>query len=180
MEANRRQLSQKKVILKFDDGVVRTVRYAHRKVRMGELPDYNTFTSKFDDKLLRVIEWLANLKIEYRLSQDVISNATLAIGQIIAKESGGQVAITDDTEEYLVYVPNHLGHYVVLLDKFIQQIINDEDWDLSGIVRVQTIGTSTNKVSSKEKLSMQLAEAIENENYELAARLRDEVNIDKT
>ena len=80
-----------------------------------------------------------------------------------AKINNGRLAFFEDTKEPVVYVPGPDGHFIYKVD---QKILSEDGEEVTLMTEPSTF---------TDKLTEQMNEAIESEDYDRAAKLRDEI-----
>ena len=172
-------MAQKKaepeVRIKFDDGTTRKI----------ILTQVNEKPQKFLEKKTGLIyghgdfyaqtigilySWICLHGPDDKFSQEVVEAAEMVIMRGLSEKTGGYAAIDDENGEFLVYVPSSKGEYVILISKLMDKIIREGEFSYADeVLRVTKVG----KKISADELREQLKAALEVENYELAAKLRD-------
>jgi hypothetical protein len=121
-----------------------------------------------------IAAWTAIHSPEHKDSDDFMEAAVLVMLNGLAEKTGGFLVYAAKLEEAFVYVPAPSQNFVVRIQAGFYEMLSKNHWDYSNYIElVTTIG---NKVTVDE-LREQLKIAIEKENYELAAKLRDKINM---
>jgi hypothetical protein len=117
--------------------------------------------------------WISNHGPDDESADSFRAAAMLLMAQALSEKYAGYMA--EDTEhcEFLVYVPTTDGHLVIMINKLLNKILQDGDWSFTEEMFEVTI---LGKKLSTDELRGQLKSAIDEENYELAAKLRDKLN----
>ena len=124
----------------------------------------------FDDGVFMVqLRDMLNICMEkYRNNKAQIIEIAVAglmlSAEELAKMNNGRLAFFEDTKEPVVYVPGPDGHFIYEVDQ--KKILSEDGEEVTLITEPSTF---------IDKLTVQMNEAIESEDYDRAAKLRDEI-----
>lgn len=128
----------------------------------------------FYSQTVGVLEaWKSCHSPEHELSLRVTCYAKYFIAYSMAKEKNGYTAYSEGSEkELVVYVPSKEGDYFIDIDELFENLLAGEyDYDNS----IWSVEKVANEITLVE-LEEELVDAVNSENYELAATLRDQIN----
>lgn len=174
-------MAQKKkdseVKIKFEDGRIRKIGFVEINEKPRQFLEQKTGLiygrGDFYSQTVGVLySWICKHGPDDMFSGDVLAAAEVVILRGLAEMTGGYVAVDKDNEEMMVYVPEAGAHYVIMTSTLMDKIINGEWSYADEIFKVETMG----KKLSVDELRAQLKAALESEDYELAAKLRDKLN----
>lgn len=120
--------------------------------------------------------WKCNHSPDDPETSDVVLAATFVIAHGLAEMTGGYTAVTkDDDELVLVYTPNEKSPFVITIEPMMDEVLAG-NYNYSEFVKgIEIIGTKVALDVTLDSLRMQLKDAIEAEDYELCAKLRDKI-----
>jgi UvrB/uvrC motif len=112
--------------------------------------------------------------LEFTGSDEVIANVMYAMAYGLAENEGGIICYVENTSELLVYIPHVSGyHYIIRFQNKFVEMLETHNWIyVKAIELVETI----EGMFPIEDLNLQLKKALETEDFELAAKLRDEIS----
>lgn len=172
-------MAQKKqepeVRIKFADGSTRKIILTEVNEKPQEFLEKKTGLiygqGDFYSQTIGILySWICKHGPDDKFSQEVVAAAEMVIMRGLSEMTGGYAALDDENEEFLVYVPSSKGDYVILISKLMDKIIKEGEFSyVDEVLSVTKVG----KKISVDELREQLKAALEVENYELAAKLRD-------
>jgi hypothetical protein len=119
-----------------------------------------------------IYAWITFHPPQHEDTETFMSGAICILLCGIAEEAGGLLVYNADSGECFVYVAEESQHYIVRIEKGIHDMIIASNWDFSPYIEpVTTMG----KKISTDHLNHQLKEALADEDFELAAQLRDKI-----
>lgn len=120
-----------------------------------------------------IFAWKCNHGPDDELAEQFMTAAQLMIIQALSEKYAGYPAIDQENSEFFVYIPTTTGELVINASNVFEKMVFEGDSSFADkIYKV----TSKGKKLSIDELREQLKSAIEEENYELAAKLRNKLS----
>jgi hypothetical protein len=169
---------QPQVRIKFEDGTIRKINFIEINDEAQKFLEEKTGLlygrGDFYAQTIGVLySWICKNGPDDEFSDEVLEAAELVILRGLSEMTGGYAAVDEENMELLVYSPDSQGHFVILTSNLIEKIIKDGEFSYANeIFSVNTMG----KKVTVDELREELKVALKDENYELAAKLRDKLS----
>jgi len=163
-----KQEQHRKLMLKFQDGKIRIIiiggEYAAEKTFLEQASGIKFNSSPIALQLCDMIIMCDKKYCHDEVFLSKICNAcALLFAQNFAEANKGYMAYFEYSNEPLVYIPSPHGHFIYQVDTNIYSQVGEE---------VTLISENPTIVDT---LTVQINQAIDSEDYERAAKLRDEI-----
>jgi len=112
--------------------------------------------------------------LNYRGSEKVIANIMHIMAYGLGEMEGGIVCLDRYSKELLVYVPHPSRyHYIIRFQNWFQDMIKTSNWNYMKTTEIVETVEGTFAIND---LNRRLKNALKEEDYEMAAKLRDEIS----